>query len=157
MEKPFDITKAVDFTDAQIADTWVDLRGNGFLDLVNPQSPMPLILLGGKGSGRTHLMRYCSYSLQKLRSRNRDLIEYIRSQKYLGIYMRCEGLNAGRFEGKGQSLEAWAALFTYYFDLWLGELAILTLRDAFVGRTEFLSAERAISEGIVGLSKLGNV
>src|SRR3546814_449440 len=65
---PFNITKAVDFSDQQVLDTWVDLpTAGGFFELADPTSPMPLLLLGGKGSGRTHLMRYFSYRSEERR------------------------------------------------------------------------------------------
>lgn len=144
IEQPFDVTKAVDFTDAQIAATWVDLPGGGFLQWVDPRSPMPLMLLGGKGSGRTHLMRYYSYALQKIRSAGTGVAAFLQQEGYVGIYMRCEGLNAGRFDGKGQSAETWATIFAYYMDLWLAQLVIQTLGDAFRGHDELLKSEAAI-------------
>jgi len=144
IEQPFDVTKAVDFTDAQIAATWVDLPEGGFLQLVDPRSPMPLMLLGGKGSGRTHLMRYYSYALQRIRSAGGDVVAFLQKEGYVGIYMRCEGLNAGRFDGKGQSAEAWATIFAYYMDLWLAQLVIQTLGDAFGGHDQLLKSEAAI-------------
>ena len=56
---PFSITKAVDFTDEEIDSNWVDFpAGGGFFRLADPKSTMPLFIIGGKGTGRTHLMRY---------------------------------------------------------------------------------------------------
>lgn len=148
IEQPFDITKAVDFTDSQIAATWVDLPDGGFFQLINPRSPMPLMLLGGKGSGRTHLMRYYAYALQKIRSEGTDIVSFLQNQGYVGIYMRCEGLNAGRFNGKGQTAEAWATIFAYYIDLWLAQLVVQTLGDAFQGRDELSRNEAAIAGAV---------
>ena len=54
---PFDVTKAVDYSDGEIYDSWVDLDNGGFAQLVDPTSSTPQFLLGGKGTGRTHLMR----------------------------------------------------------------------------------------------------
>lgn len=153
IDKPFDITKAVDFTDVQIAATWVDLPDGGFLHLVDPRSPMPLMLLGGKGSGRTHLMRYYSYPLQRIRASASgiDLIEFLKKEGYVGIYMRCEGLNAGRFDGKGQSREAWEAIFAYYMDLWLAQLVIQTLGEAFRGNDCLTKSAADLASEISGL------
>src|SRR4051812_854641 len=88
---PFNVTKAVDFSDAQIATTWVDFKAEegGFFSLADPTSPMPRILLGGKGSGRTHLMRYYSATLQRLR--HADDPQAVLADRYLGIYFRCSG------------------------------------------------------------------
>ena len=71
-DNPFNITKAVDFTDQEINDYWIDIpESGGFQQLVKPTSPMPMFILGGKGSGKTHLMRYFSYPLQKIRHAGR--------------------------------------------------------------------------------------
>lgn len=145
LDQPFEVTKAVDFSDEQILATWVDLPGIGFSELVNLRSPMPLMLLGGKGSGRTHLMRYYSYPLQKIRRGSADIASFLHAERYIGIFMRCEGMNAWRFEGKGHEQHVWDSIFAYYMDLWLAELALLTLSDAFEGVTEYEKAEAKIA------------
>ena len=98
LANPFNITKADDFSDKEINDLWVDITsGDGFSRLVKPTSPMPMFILGGKGSGKTHLMKYVSYSVQKLRHA-KDVMAGIRADGYIGIYVRCGGLNASRFK-----------------------------------------------------------
>lgn len=126
---PFNVTKAVDLTHQQIRDTWVDLSGSGSLvSLAKPRSPMPMLLLGGKGSGRTHLLRYFSYPVQLLRH-GRGLAAGIAADSYLGVFVQCDGLNAGRFSGPLLPPEGWQAAFAYYMDVWLAQLALGTLID----------------------------
>ncbi len=146
---PFNVTKAVDFSDEQIARTWVDFAsdGGGFFAIADPTSPMPLILLGGKGSGRTHLMRYYSAPLQRLRA---EVGAPLPGEGYVGIYLRCSGLNAGRFAGKGIEEDAWQALFVYYMDLWLAQLAISTALTSFGELPELLESEADIVERVLG-------
>ncbi|RZJ83601.1 MAG: hypothetical protein EOO20_22505 [Chryseobacterium sp.] len=116
---PFNVTKAVDLSNKQINEYWVDIAGDrGFMQIIKPTSPMPMLILGSKGSGKTHVMKYFSFELQKLRSVG-EIKHMISSDGYIGIYMRCGGLNAGRFSGKGQNDEAWITVFSYYMDLWL--------------------------------------
>lgn len=116
---PFELTKASDFTDEQIAKYFVDLSGGGTLeDLIRPTLKTPMLLLGGKGSGKTHLMRYFSAPVQKLRSAG-NLADAVKKDGYIGIYVRADGLNVGRFTEKGQSEEQWGVVFGYYVDLWL--------------------------------------
>ncbi|MET8314585.1 hypothetical protein ABZU78_10735 [Rhodococcus erythropolis] len=126
-KNPFEVTKAVDFTDAEIAANFVDFPGGGFESLAKPDNAMPTFLVGGKGGGRTHLMRFYSYALQKKRSS--QVLESILSEGYIGIYFRCSGLNGSRFSGKRQSEDLWSDVFNYYMDIWLTEHALNVIND----------------------------
>lgn len=125
---PFDITKAVDFTNEEIATHWVNIDGNGFEGLLKPTSPMPIIIRGSKGSGKTHIMRYFSYELQKIRHKE-DLKGGLEQDKFIGIYIRCSGFNAEMFSGKGYNEDAWATIHSYFWELWIGELLLSNLID----------------------------
>jgi hypothetical protein len=155
-ENPFEVTKAVDFTDEQIEATWVDLPGGGFTSLADPKSPMPKFLVGGKGGGRTHLLRYFSYPLQRLRHKD-ELIEGVRRDGYLGVYFRCGGLNSSRFAGKRQDADTWAAVFSYYTEIWLGRLTVDLIVDLFTHASLELGTEevRAFTEAVISLFEVG--
>ncbi|MHB8283211.1 MAG: ORC-CDC6 family AAA ATPase [Caulobacteraceae bacterium] len=153
---PFSLTKANDLTDRQIQSFWVD-----FGDAASPDSlfrsgrfasPMPTFILGGKGSGKTHLMRYASFPLQKLRfaSHNLSLLDGIEADKYVGIYVRCSGLDTGRFRGKRQEAEAWLEVFSYYLELWLGQALLKILIDI-VEDGKLQSLEKTICQSVQGL------
>lgn len=153
---PFNITKAVDFSDQEINDYWVDIpSGVGFAAMAKPTSPMPMLILGGKGSGKTHLMRYFSYPLQRIRY-DRDVLRGIQEDKYIGVYLRCGGLNSARFRNKGQSEEMWADVFAYYMELWLSQLMLTTVMSAMNGTTELKDSEPAIVEKLLSLMDLGS-
>ncbi len=124
---PFEVTKAVDFTDDQIRRNFVTFSSSDPYSIVDPKSVMPQFLVGGKGGGRTHLMRYFAYPLQKLKSQTP--LDAIKSDEYLGIYFRCSGLNGSRFSGKKQEDEVWDAVFAFYMDLWLCEQLLEVLHD----------------------------
>jgi len=147
---PFNITKAVDLSDQQINDYWIDIpESGGFQQLMKPTSPMPMFILGGKGSGKTHLMRYFSYPLQKIRCGG-DAAK-LKDDGYLGIYLRCGGLNSGRFKDKRQSEEAWETVFAYYMDLWLAQLVVGTAIDAYGESEEFAARRSDLCGDILGL------
>ena len=131
VNNPFDITKAVDYTDEEILKFWVDFDGNGFRNIMKPSSAMPIIIKGSKGSGKTHIMKYYSYELQKIRSDSEGLtlVNYLNREKFVGVYIRCSGFNAEQFEGKGVPNEMWKMLYAYFWELWVGERIVALLMD----------------------------
>jgi hypothetical protein len=120
---PFAVTRAVDLSDADIQRLWINLSGDDASTIFRPTSPVPLLLLGGKGSGKTHWMRYHSFPLQRLRHRAEGVrvLEGLKRDGYLGIYILLGGLNAERFSKRGQSDETWRMLFAYYCELWISQ------------------------------------
>ncbi|MCK1348622.1 MULTISPECIES: hypothetical protein [unclassified Bradyrhizobium] len=126
---PFNITKAVDLSTEEIESLWIDVAGGDADAVFKPTSRMPLLILGGKGSGKTHWMRYYSFPLQLFRFQKRKVrpLEGLRKDGYIGIYVLLGGLNFERFRGRGQSDEIWRGLFEYYFELWLTQEIIQTL------------------------------
>ena len=150
-DNPFSATRAADFTDKQIHDYWVDLSsGGGFLEMINPRMELPMIILGSKGSGKTHVMRYLSFALQRLRYADSG-IAGIRSEGYVGIYMRCDGLNSARFRGKGQSDEMWANVFAYYIELWLGQMVVDACYEALKGTQVIVNQGGSIAAAVKDL------
>jgi hypothetical protein len=149
---PFNITKATDFSDQEIHEYWVDLgaEGHGFLDMVKPSSPMPMLILGGKGSGKTHLMRFFSLPLQKIRHKN-EVVAGIQHEKYIGIYFRSQGLNAARFKGKGQTEDVWNGVFSYFMELWFAKLVLYHTEDILRKKVEWKHAEGDICRDVIHL------
>ena len=133
ISNPFDITKAVDYTDSDIYKYWVDLGDDnqGFEGLIKPDTLMPMIIVGSKGSGKTHLMKYFSYELQKIRCQAKasSMQEGLAKEKFIGIYIRCSGFNSDKFNGKGVNAEIWSILHSYFWELWVGERLVNVLID----------------------------
>lgn len=147
---PFNITRAIDFSDEEIIKYWVDIAsGDGFNQTVKPTSQTPILILGGKGSGKTHIMRYYSYELQRIRYEE-NLVEGIIDDGYLGVYQRCGGLNSSRFSGKGQTEEAWHAVFSYYIELWFAQIVLGVLKDL-ERHSELIDDEMSMCQSIVEL------
>jgi hypothetical protein len=126
MINPFQLTRAADLNDEQIVRLWVDPQGNIGRRL-RPSSQLPMIILGGRGSGKTHLMRYYSYAVQRLEHGPENMRSHVEKNGYLGIHARCSGLNAARFSGKGYDANQWQAVFRFYLELWLGQLLLRSL------------------------------
>jgi hypothetical protein len=150
---PFGITKAVDLNDEQILSLWVDVAGDAeeFAEFTRPISPMPTFIMGAKGSGKTHLMRYHAFELQTLRYKQKkfSLRDGVMSDGYIGIYMRCSGLNSGRFADKRQPPEVWKELFAYYIELWLTQHLLHVMKSLELGETD--ADEKSLCVTIIAL------
>ena len=108
---PFEVTKAVDFTDIEIDKTWVDWPApGGFATWLDITSPMARIVRGGKGTGRTHVMRHLSAHVQAIRGGD-DPVAQVIKDGVLGIYVMCSGLDSSRFRGTALSNDCLADRF----------------------------------------------
>jgi hypothetical protein len=135
-DNPFQITKSNNLTDEQIDALWVSPDPKeGINNLVRPNSPTAMFILGGKGSGKSHIMRYYSFQVQSIRFRQNGQtpMQGVTQDRFVGIYARCGGLDADRFNGKSQSPERWCALFAYYFELWVADLTLSILEAITAG------------------------
>jgi hypothetical protein len=126
-KNPFSTIKANDLNDAEINDQWVDAHG-GFFDWFLPTDKVSQYLLGGKGSGKTHLMRYFSYSSQMIRNAP-SLLDGIKKDGYFSIYFQASGLNGERFERLPFDRVKKNVLFEYSYELWCASLIIQALID----------------------------
>jgi hypothetical protein len=120
-KNPFETFKANDLDDGQINSQWVDLHEKSFYDVFSPTNSIAMYILGGKGSGKTHLMRYFSHKSQMLRH-NGNEVEGIQSDGYFGVYFQASGLNGDRFEELECSDEKKKSAFIYSFELWMSGL-----------------------------------
>lgn len=114
---PFSVVKANEFTITQIIENWVPWAGseNGFIASLNPQELMPKYVLGSKGCGKTHLLRYYSFEA-RLKLYNNDIKELLKKDKYLASYSRLNSISSTRFNKSGNE-EEWRSLYNYYFEL----------------------------------------
>ena len=82
---PFSVVKANEFTITQIIDNWVPMAGSedGFVASLNPQELMPKYILGSKGCGKTHLLRYYSFDA-RLKLHKNDIKALLKKGNYSG-------------------------------------------------------------------------
>lgn len=145
MDNPFYITKASEYSDAQINELWVNFGGKG---MPNPRDYTPKYILGGKGCGKTHFLRYYSYPLQKLRHGN--IKEVISKDKYIGIYSVLSTIDASRFEAKGISKDQWKAVFGYYFELYISSFLLKTIKE-FINSEDGKKKEQEFVQNVIEL------
>jgi hypothetical protein len=140
LDNPFSVTKATEFTDFEINDYWVNFSSTDNATLLNPREFLPKYIIGGKGCGKTHILRYFSFPLQKIRHQN-NVNVILSIDKYIGLYSVFHGLNSSRFEGKGIDVEQWESIFTYYFELYVCDSYLCTIKEIFEGLDIDLDAE----------------
>jgi len=111
-KNPFGLVKATFYSDQEIADRFVDLPDEGgFNRLLDPGHTMPQFILGGKGSGRTHLMRWLGWDAQRLAAKP--------AQEFVGIYIFCSALSLDRFATLAAANTS--RISRHFLDLWIAE------------------------------------
>ena len=128
---PFGITKAAQLTDIEINSYWVDVPGlnSGKIgNILNPKDKQSIYILGGKGCGKTHLLRHFSYPAKKNYYKN-DISNLLDKEGYIGIYFLLSSLNSSRFSGCNVPEEVWLKIFQYYIDIFLSQKLLLIFEE----------------------------
>jgi hypothetical protein len=85
-------------------------------------TPRPCILMGGRGTGKTTVLRCLSYEGQfALHGRKRDAIA---SERFYGFYYRIDTNRVTAFAGAELAEVVWKRLFAHYFNLVVAELVL---------------------------------
>lgn len=126
---PFAPIRATDYTDEQINDLWVEMGATWLSTVLEPRSVVSKYILGSKGSGKTHLLRYQSYPVARLRMPAKSGLTIMDEAGCLAIFLRATNLDAGRFKIRGMSEEAMQQLFSVHLELKLLEHVLAALED----------------------------
>lgn len=121
--------KSNDLRNDEVQRLWISYEEQPEHPGFDPKSPMATIVLGGKGSGKSHLFRYFSFPVQGLRYGGDDWAEGVQTDGYVGVYARAEGLQARRFAEKGITDEHWREVYQYYVELWLADAFVRVVKD----------------------------
>lgn len=79
------------------------------------KSNRPCVLIGGRGTGKTTVLRGLSYQGQY--ALNSHDITRFDENNYIGVYFRCDTNHVHAFSGKGIAREKWVEIFSHYFNL----------------------------------------
>jgi hypothetical protein len=149
---PFTTIKANDLNDSEINEQWVDNPQGSFIDIFCPKHKVSQYIIGGKGSGKTHLMRYFSHNSQSIRNKS-SVLEGIKKDGYFGIYFQASGLNGERFESLPFDDDKKNVLFQYSYELWSAGLTIQSLIDIETKESVFEDQEAFCSSVLSLFSK----
>ncbi|MBN3129919.1 hypothetical protein H4F63_21265 [Pectobacterium brasiliense] len=129
-ENPFSLAHASGFTDKQINSFWTDLGSPEVINTIfEPSNKISKFILGGKGTGKTHLLRYYSYNVTRLRNPEIKGIDIVNESKFLAVFLRATGVDASRFEASSGVDINWQRLFGVYLELKITEQVIDALCD----------------------------
>ena len=127
---PFALVRASEYTDGEINDLWVELDDNIINRLIEPASDSSKYLLGGRGTGKTHLLRYHAYPVIRLRTPDfKSGISIVEGTGYLAVFLRASTLDSSRFEAKKENQANWQQLFGVYLETQLAILVVEALCD----------------------------
>lgn len=143
---PFSLVRAADFSDEQINSLWVGIGKSQVDQIIEPKERLSKFILGGKGAGKTHLLRYHSYSVARIRRSKQDAVSGLIDDGYLAVFLRATGVDAARFEATAEidGGAKWQQLFGIYLELRLAELVVEALNEAYIssgGTHEFRFSE----------------
>ncbi|MFP0868063.1 hypothetical protein [Acinetobacter johnsonii] len=138
--------RAAEYTDKQINTFWVDTQEKSFKEILGLNSPNSKYLLGAKGSGKTHLLRYHSFKVAL--KRFESIEKTLKSTKAVGIYLRFPN-DTNKFDDLGS--ERGLIFFTYYMELMIlrsffdlikdiCELKVILVKD-FLIKSDLISKE----------------
>lgn len=80
----------------------------------------PIIFIGGRGTGKTMLLRQFSYNVQKISYNNESYYDKIKRTKYIGVYFRIDKplLQSLSVLGQYSSFDNFEeSIFTHFFEL----------------------------------------
>lgn len=128
---PFSLVRASDYTDEQINSLWVELGPNAIDRTIEPMSRISKFILGGKGTGKTHILRYHSYHVARLRHPEESGLSTVTRLQFLALFLRATNVDSRRFESNDAqaSRAQWQQLFGIYLELRLVEGLLDALCD----------------------------
>lgn len=144
---PFSVVKANEFSYEQILEYWVDfaeIEDGGFISSLNPKELMPKYVLGSKGCGKTHILKYYSFDARRLYYKN-DITELLKKDGYVASYWRLDGLSSTRFIKASKDITEWKELFGYYFEIHQALIALKLYHRI----TEALKTSCSVIENII--------
>lgn len=95
---------------------------------------MPIVFMGGRGTGKTMFLKYFSYSVQLQEACNKknykgSVLSHFKNKGGIGFYIRIDGPVLRSFTGHGVSRELWDSIFTHYFELVVGRAYIEVISE----------------------------
>lgn len=124
---PFGSIRAAEYSDEQINSLWVDFENDFTSSILDLSGATPKYLFGGKGSGKTHILRYYSYLVARQRESSKTGIEVLQKLGALTIFYRSNHFGSSKFDSLPE--EQRQLIFQSYIEFTLFEALIECLID----------------------------
>jgi len=136
-KNPFDDFNANVLNPEQIMQYWYTPFATGALKEFDEKKffaqKMPIILQGSRGSGKTTILKYFSFPVQKERANQRDLTikEQLLVDGGVGFYFRCDYSFLKEFENvfRIANPEKWTLCFEHYLELFFTRNLLDFIKD----------------------------
>ena len=142
-KNPFEEINANKIDDEGILNLWCTPFNNQLIKHIDEEKfrtqKLPIILQGFRGSGKTMILRYFSYSVQKKRAKmnRKSIYEQIVQEKSIGFYFVCEESFIKTFRQIFSHFnDAWVSIFEHYFELRFSKQLLTILKDLFQEQSE---------------------
>jgi len=119
--RPLAATPAADLDDARLLALSVDPGAALRTTLLAPADPVPRLLLGVRGSGKTHALRLWSWPVAGLREPAADALDLVRADGLLAVHFRLNAFDAQRYRPRGRAGAAWLTAFARQLEWRLAE------------------------------------
>lgn len=128
---PFQDINASNMSNSQIVKYWTSPTGfldDGKIGGIEFVGRTPNIIFGGRGSGKTTILRFLSYDVQKMNyvikesGEEHNISKFLEQSKFLGVYYRFQAPILTGMVGRGISDERWEVIFLQFMELVLGQL-----------------------------------
>jgi hypothetical protein len=149
---PFSHIRASDYTDDEINNLWVGFGPSAIDAVIEPNSRISKYILGGKGSGKTHVLRYHSFPVARKRYANETGLATLVKQKFLAVFLRAAAFDASRFENMAGQKNTWQQIFGIYFELMLIEEVVDALCEVQLSSKEDKFNDRAFLDEIIDIT-----
>ena len=103
---------------------FINMQNNiNFLKVVEPTNSKPFIILGGKGSGKTHILRYFSYYSRKELAKldNLTILQQLEKDGFFSVLLELGNFAFERFQNSNLEFNIWKEWFYYYLNIILIE------------------------------------
>jgi len=119
---PFSDYNANTMDTKQIVDYWLSPFESNLLGVTENEvatERTSIIFMGGRGSGKTMLLKHFSFSAQKFRceKENLTILDYLKSSGYVGLYIRFDSPLLRSFDGLSIPSDQWDVIFTHFYEL----------------------------------------